>query len=41
MLNTYKILPIFNISRTHAWKMTPFLDFAPPIEKYTLFRENG
>ena len=32
-VNICKILPLFKISRTHAWKWPLFLDFAPFIEK--------
>ena len=42
-MNTYKILPFFKIWRTHAWKITYFSwfrEFAPPVEKVPLFREN-
>ena len=34
-VNICKILPLFKISRTHAWKWPLFLDFAPFIEKKT------
>ena len=43
VINTCQISHFFNISRTHACKMTPFSwfhEFAPPIEKYPFFREN-
>ena len=42
-INTCKIVPLLKISRIHAWKMTPFLDFANsrlPLKKYAFFREN-
>ena len=41
-INTYKILPFFKISRTHAWKVIPFFYFAYsrlPLKKYPPFRE--
>ena len=43
VINICQILPFFKISRTHAWKMTPFSwfrEFAPLIEKRPFFREN-
>ena len=39
-INTWKNLPFFKISRTHACKMTPFSlfrEFAPPIQKIPPF----
>ena len=39
-INTCKILPLFKISQTHAWKMTPFSwfrEFAPPKGKNSPF----
>ena len=44
MRNALNISPIFKISRTYAWKMTPlswFREFAPPIQKIPPFCENG
>ena len=44
IINTCKMLPFLKNSRTHDSKMTPFSwfrEFAPPIEKIPLFRENG
>ena len=44
VINQCKFVLFFKFSRTQACKMTPFSwfrEFAPPIKKYPLFRENG
>ena len=43
-INTCKILPLFKISRTQAWKWPVFLDFPNsrlPLKKIPPYRENG